>query len=88
MKYTIKGAKEVLKEFEKAKAHKLDTKIKELIEILKKNPFQNPPKYEKLVGDLKGKYSRRINRKHRIVYSIDEKNKIIYILSTWTNYEK
>ena len=53
----------------------------------KENPLQNPPPYEKLIGDLKQYYSRRINIQHRLVYKIDEKNKTVKILSMWTHYE-
>lgn len=87
MGYTIKIEKDVLKDFKKAKAQKLDKKIDELIRIIKENPYQTPPSYEKLVGDLKGKYSRRINIKHRLVYKVDEEEKIVYILSAWSHYE-
>jgi len=78
---------------------KLDKNAKKLLSILKENPFQNPPAYEKLQGDLKGSYSRRINKQHRIVYDIlpntenlrDEKNElykgIIKIIRMWTHYE-
>ena len=56
-----------------------------LINILKKNPYEPP--YEKLSGDLKGYYSRRINIKHRLVYSVDEDKKIIQVVSVWSHYE-
>jgi len=60
---------------------------KELVEIIKKNPFQTPPPYEKLVGNLAGKYSRRINIKHRLVYSVLEEEKTIIVLRMWSHYE-
>jgi len=59
----------------------------ELLEILQKNPFQNPPPYEKLVGDLFGAYSRRLNIQHRIVYQIYEEERIVKIIRLWTHYE-
>jgi len=62
-------------------------KVKKLITILENNPFQNPPPYEKLIGDLSGAYSRRINIQHRLVYQILENEKIIRILRMWTHYE-
>ena len=58
-----------------------------LLEILKADPFQNPPPYEKLVGDLQGAYSRRINIQHRLVYEIFRKEKTVRILRMWTHYE-
>ena len=61
---------------------------KALIAIIKENPFQNPPPYEKLVGDLNGSYSRRINVQHRLVYDVFEEEQTIKILSLWTHYER
>ena len=55
--------------------------------MIKKNPYQNPPPYEKLENNLKNKYSRRINLKHRLVYEVLEDKKIVKILSMWTHYE-
>ena len=66
----------------------LDKNVKALIEVLKENPFQNPPPYEKLVGDLQGAFSRRINIKHRLIYQVYEEEKTVKILSMWTHYEK
>jgi Txe/YoeB family toxin of toxin-antitoxin system len=60
---------------------------RDLVEIIKQNPFQTPPPYEKLVGNLAGKYSRRINIKHRLVYSVLEEEKTIIILRMWSHYE-
>ena len=85
--YRIVYRKKVLKDIPKIKAIKLESKVQKLIEIIKQNPFQNPPPYEKLVGDLEGAYSRRINVQHRLVYQILEEEKIIKILSLWTHYE-
>ena len=86
--YQIKYHKNSLKDIQKLKENKLDTKAKKLIEILKTNPFQNPPPYEKLIGDLQRLYSRRINIKHRLIYKINEKEKQVQILSMWTHYEQ
>ena len=58
-----------------------------LLNLLKSRPFHTPPAYEKLVGNLKGFYSRRINIKHRLIYSVDENQKIVHILRMWTHYE-
>lgn len=71
----------------KLKAANLDKKVRALIELIKENPYQNPPRYEKLVGKLSGAYSRRINIKHRLVYQVMEEEKKIKIISLWTHYE-
>jgi len=65
----------------------LKPKAQELLEILKNNPFQNPPPYEKLVGDLLGAYSRRLNIQHRLVYQVYETERIVKIIRLWTHYE-
>ena len=75
------------KDIKKLKSAKLDKKALALIEILKSNPFQNPPPYESLIGDLKGSYSRRINIQHRLVYCVDEDTKTVKILRMWSHYE-
>ena len=85
--YKIQYHKKAVKEIEKLKMNKLDSKVKKLIDIIKENPYQNPPPYEKLTGDLKDYYSRRINIQHRLVYQVIEKEKTIRILSMWTHYE-
>ena len=66
----------------------LDSKAKILLNVISNNPFQTPPSYEKLIGDLKGYYSRRINIQHRIVYRVLEKEKIAVVHAMWTHYEK
>lgn len=85
--YKIQYHKKAVKEIEKLKMNKLDIKAKKLIDIIKENPYQNPPPYEKLTGDLKDYYLRRINIQHRLVYQVIEKEKTVRILSMWTNYE-
>ena len=65
----------------------LKDKALKILEILKTDPFQNPPSFEKLVGDIKGAYSRRINIQHRIVYQVLKKEKIVKIIRMWTHYE-
>jgi Txe/YoeB family toxin of toxin-antitoxin system len=79
-KYAINDAK-------KLSAAELKDKAQTLLDILEIDPLQNPPPYEKLVGDLKGTYSRRINIQHRLVYEIFRKEKIIRVLRMWTHYE-
>ena len=86
--YRIVYRKQALKDLEKIKASHLKDKVKNLIEVVKQNPFQIPPPYEKLIGDLEGAYSRRINVQHRLVYQVYEEEKIIKILRMWTHYEK
>lgn len=81
--YTKKAAQDI----PKLKAAKLDTKAKALINILRENPFKTPPRYEKLLGDLQGAYSRRINFKHRLVYEVFEEIRTVKILSMWSHYE-
>ncbi len=65
----------------------LRSKAEILLEILRENPFQAPPPYEKLIGDLKGAYSRRINIQHRLVYQILENEKVVKVIRMWTHYE-
>ncbi len=85
--YKIVYTKKSVKDIEKLKSVRLDKKTKALIDLVRKNPFQNPPSYEKLQGDLRGAYSRRINIKHRLVYEVLEEEKTVKILSMWTHYE-
>ena len=85
--YTIQYNKNVLKEVQKLKENKLAEKAHKLIEIIKINPYQTPPPYEKLVGDLESYYSRRINLQHRLVYQVIEDEKKVRILSAWSHYE-
>ncbi|TRY33458.1 Txe/YoeB family addiction module toxin [Aliiglaciecola sp. M165] len=75
------------KDARKLASRGLKIKAAALIEILKVNPFQTPPTYEKVVGDLSGCYSRRINIQHRLVYQIIEPKKTVKVLRMWTHYE-
>lgn len=86
--YTILYAKKTKKDIQNLKAAKLDDITLKLIEVLKTNPFQNPPPYEKLTGDLKNYYSRRINIQHRLVYQVFEEKNVVKIVSLWSHYEK
>lgn len=86
--YKIVYTKDSIKDIEKLKGANLNKKVLALIDIIKNNPFQTPPPYEKLVGDLQGLYSRRINIKHRLVYQILENVQTVKIISMWTHYEK
>lgn len=85
--YQIVYTRTAVKQISNLKAAKLDERVKKLIAVLEKNPFQNPPPYEKLVGDLKTAYSRRINVQHRLVYQVYEEEQVIKIISMWTHYE-
>lgn len=85
--YSIVYFKKALKDIPKLKSAKLDKKTKALIDLIRENPYQNPPPYEKLVGDLQGAYSRRINIQHRLVYSVEEETKTVKIISMWSHYE-
>ena len=71
----------------KLSAVKLADKAKSLLLILASNPFQNPPPYEKLVGDLEGFYSRRINIQHRLIYQVFKDKKIVKVIRLWTHYQ-
>lgn len=85
--YKVKLSKRASKEREKLIQTGLSKKAKELIDIIAMNPYQIPPPYEKLVGDLNGFYSRRINIQHRLVYTVHEEEKTVVIRSMWTHYE-
>ena len=85
--YKIVYRKQALKDKRKIEESHLEEKVKELIAIVRQNPFQNPPPYEKLQGNLRAYYSRRINRQHRLIYMIDEPKKTVKIVSMWTHYE-
>ena len=86
--YSIVFTKTAANDIPKLKAAKLDGKAKALIDLIREKPFQNPPPYEKLIGDLSGAYSRRINIKHRLVYEVIEDAKTVKIISLWTHYER
>ena len=80
-------SKQALKDAKKLKAAGLKPKAEELLAVLAKDPFQNPPAFEKLIGDLAGAYSRRINIHNRLVYEIFIEAKTVRVLRTWTHYE-
>lgn len=87
MGYIIVITKQAQKDAKKLESCNLDKKAIELLKIIKENPYQTPPPYEKIIGDLKGFYSRRINIKHRIIYEVYEKENTIKILRMWTHYQ-
>jgi len=79
--------KNAIKDARKLSASGLKRKAQDLLKVLKENPYQNPPPYEKLVGDLKGAYSRRINIQHRLVYQVFDEEHVVKVLKLWTHYE-
>lgn len=85
--WTLVFTKQAQKDAKKLKAAGLKPKAERLLEILELNPYQNPPPFEKLVGDLAGACSRRINIQHRLVYQVLEDVKTVKIIRLWTHYE-
>ena len=85
--WQIYYTKQAKKDAKKLASAGLKAKAKALLDAIEINPYQNPPPYEKLVGDLDGAYSRRINIQHRLVYQILESEKTIKVLRLWTHYE-
>ena len=86
--WLVKFSKEAEKDKKLLKQAGLAERAKKLLNVLSVNPYQTPPSYEKLVGNLKGYYSRRINLQHRIVYKVYDETKIVVIHAMWTHYEK
>jgi len=85
--WEIVYAKQAVKDAKKLAASGLKQKAQAILAILANDPLQNPPPYEKLVGDLTGAYSRRINIQHRLIYEIFAKEKVVRVLRMWTHYE-
>ena len=85
--WEIVFAKQAHKDAKKLASSGLKSKAQELLAILATDPLQNPPPYEKLVGDLAGAYSRRLNIQHRIVYEVFTKEGVVRVLRMWTHYE-
>jgi Txe/YoeB family toxin of toxin-antitoxin system len=85
--WNLAFSKYALKDAKKLSSAGLKDKAQALLDILELNPLQNPPPYEKLVGDLKGVYSRRINIQHRLVYEVLRKEKTVRVLRMWTHYD-
>jgi Txe/YoeB family toxin of toxin-antitoxin system len=79
--------KQAQKDAKKIASSGLRSKVAQVLGQLKEDPFQSPPRFEKLMGDLSGAYSRRINIQHRLVYQLLEKEKIVKVLRMWTHYE-
>jgi Txe/YoeB family toxin of toxin-antitoxin system len=87
VRWSVVYAKQALKDAKKVKAGGLKDKAQALLEVLAIDPFQNSPPFEKLVGDLSGAYSRRINILHRLVYQVFEEQRTVRVLRMWTHYE-
>lgn len=87
MSWQLVYTKQAQKDAKKLTVAGLSDKAKELLAVLEENPFQNPPPYEKLVGDLSGAYSRRINIQHRLVYQVISEANTVKVLRLWSHYE-
>lgn len=87
-RWQLKFTKQAQKDAKKLAAAGLKSKAQQLLKILKQNPFTNPPSYEKLQGDLKGAYSRRINLLHRLVYEVIESEHTVKIIRIWSHYRE
>lgn len=87
VKWQVVFARHALKDAKKLSGAGLKEKAQSVLDILAQDPFRIPPPYEKLVGDLEGAYSRRINIRHRIVYEVFKKERTVRVLRMWTHYE-
>ena len=87
MSWELLYTKQAQKDAKKLSASGLKQKTQSLLEVIREDPYQNPPPYEKLVGDLSGAYSRRINIQHRLVYQIYDDEHTVKVLRLWSHYE-
>jgi len=87
VKWQLVFTKQAQKDAKKLTAEGLRSKAEQLLDIIRDNPYQNPPPYERLVGDLAGAISRRINIQHRLVYQVLEERKMVKIIRMWTHYD-
>lgn len=87
MSWELLYTKQAKKDAKKLAASGLKTAAQRLLDIVRENPYQTPPPYEKLIGDLNGAYSRRINIQHRLVYQVVEDKKVVKVLRMWTHYD-
>jgi toxin YoeB len=85
--YQLVFTKQAQKDAKKLTSSGLRTKAESLLDILQTNPFQSPPPYEKLIGDLSGAFSRRINIQHRLVYQVYDSERVVKVIRLWTHYE-
>lgn len=87
VKWTLVYTRQARRDAKQVAAAGLKEKAMELLNLLEKNPFEAPPPYEKLLGDLNGAYSRRINIQHRLVYQVIEEDKVVKVIRMWSHYE-
>ena len=87
MTWKVVYTKQAQKDAKKLASSGLKSKAEVLIDILKEDPYQSPPSFEKLIGDLSGAYSRRINIQYRLIYQVSESEKIVKVLRLWSHYE-
>ena len=87
MTWKLAYTKQAVKDAKKLAKSNLKSKAQALLDLVRQDPFQTPPTYEKLLGDLTGAYSRRINIQHRLVYQVLEQEKVVKVLRMWTHYE-
>ncbi len=87
MSWSVVYTRQAQKDARKIASSNLKSQTQRLLDLIARNPFQNPPPYEKLVGDLAGAYSRRINIQHRLVYQVYTAEHIVKVLRMWTHYE-
>ena len=87
MNWKIVFTKQAQKDARKLSAAGLKSKVEQLLEVLQADPFQGPPPFEKLVGDLVGAYSRRINIQHRLIYQVLKEERVVKVIRMWTHYE-
>lgn len=87
MRYRLVYTKQAQKDAKKLKETRLASKARQLLALMEQDPFCTEPPFEKLIGELEGAYSRRMNRQHRIVYQVLKKERIVKVLRLWTHYE-
>lgn len=85
--YQIKFTKQAVKDIDMIKRAGFADKVQRILAVVRNDPFQNPPPYEKLIGDLKGMYARRINIQHRFVYEVYEEQRVVKVIRLWKHYE-
>jgi len=87
VRWSLVYTKQAQKDAKKLVASGFEGKTRELLKVLEENPYRTPPPFEKLVGDLAGTYSRRINVQHRVVYQVFEAEQVVKVIRLWTHYE-
>jgi Txe/YoeB family toxin of toxin-antitoxin system len=85
--YELVYTNQAKKDAKKLKGSSLAQKAKELLKVIDENPYEDPPPFEALIGDLKGAYSRRLNIQHRLVYQVYDEQRVVKVLRLWTHYE-